>query len=255
MSESKMTAYEYLGQNSEPIPTWLKQFEKGDTFNPDNFFSSRVVFYPGSGVDGQPVKLFGSTHSNHCFVYSDYGITENALGDELDDPEHGFHGYHSFARNRLSEKDLAPDGWQPHVDPTYTPPHGQGFINTSPFGFLEILERDQQFDDNHGPSRLAILFLGADGIATYDALFCQGNDINPPFATVLQDHGFGGNYDRFGRDGLMESIATNCGIFPKMILVAKHTDAWHGYEQIPNVKPDTGGMHGNQRYLYERQEI
>ena len=39
-----------------------------------------------------------------------------------------------------------------------------------PYGFLEILELDPEFDDNCGASRLDILFHGADGIATYEAL-------------------------------------------------------------------------------------
>ena len=38
-------------------------------------------------------------------------------------------------------------------------------VARTPFGFLEVLERDHEFDDNHGARRLAILFLGADGIA------------------------------------------------------------------------------------------
>ncbi len=248
-----MTPYEFLSQIAEPIPGWLKQFKKGEVFSAKDFFSSRVVFYPGSGTDGEPVKLFGSTHCAHCFVYADYAVNQDTLETELEDPSHGFYGYNAIARLQLSEKELVPDGWQPHVDPQYTSPHGRPHINTPPFGFVAILERNQKFDDSHGPSRLAILFLGADGIASYDALFCQENEIRSPFSVVVQDHGFGGNYDRFGKGGLLESIASRCNVFPKMLLVAKDTDAWSGYEQIPDVTPDIGGMNGNSRYLFERK--
>ena len=69
---------------------------------------------------------------------------------------------------------------------------------------LEILQRESGLNDAHGPSRLAILFLGADAIATYDALFCQGDGTRSPYVVVLQDHGFGGNYDSFGEGGTLE---------------------------------------------------
>ena len=57
-----------------------------------------------------------------------------------------------------------------------------------PWGMLAILQRDEEFDDQHGPQRIAILFLGADGVATYDALFCQAQS-HPLFATTaVQDN-------------------------------------------------------------------
>ena len=48
-------AQESLAQHPEPLPRWLERFEPGDTFSRSDFFNSRVVFYPGSGHDGQPV--------------------------------------------------------------------------------------------------------------------------------------------------------------------------------------------------------
>jgi hypothetical protein len=78
---------------------------------------------------------------------------------------------------------------------------------------LEVLERDRALDDSHGAHRLAILFLGVNGIAAYKALFCQENG-TPPFAIVLQDHGTGGNYDRFGHGGSLERIAKTYDVIP-----------------------------------------
>lgn len=247
-----MTPYEYLKQISEPVPNWLAQFNNGDAFSRDHFFASRIVYYPGSGTDGQPVKLFGSTHSAHCYVFADYGTTQTDLESELDDVAHGFHGYKTLTRIQLTESELTPSGWSPHVDHRYHAPHGKGHINTAPFGFLEILERESTFDESYGAFRLAILFLGADGIATYDAFFCQQNDINLPFAVILQDHGFGGNYDQFGEGGLLASIASRCGVIPELLLVAKNTKPWEGFSRISNVTEDIGGMHNTRRYFYKR---
>ena len=64
------------------------------------------------------------------------------------------------------------------------------------------MERKPEYDEAHGPKRLAIIFLFADGIASYDALFCQSRNKCEPFGVLLQDHGFGGNYDKFGMGGI-----------------------------------------------------
>ncbi|MDZ7584247.1 MAG: hypothetical protein U0938_05380 [Thiobacillus sp.] len=252
-----MTLYEYLGNElREDIPGWLDNFRSGDRFPREQFFSSRVVYYPGSGNDGHPVKLFGSTHSAHCFVYADYGMAQNDLESKLEDPSHSFRGYHTLARLQLGERDLVPAGWSPHVQAGEAPRDRQGFaaVASAPFGFLEVLERDDEFDDNHGARRLAILFLGADGIAAYDALFCQELHHSPPFAVLLEDHGFGGNYDRFGRGGLLERIAVECDVVPRWLLAAKHTVPWNGFERVPGVDADCGGMHATPRFLHERRE-
>ena len=100
---------DYLRSRGEPIPQWLDEFENGDTFEIGQFFASRVVYYPGSGTDGQPVKLFGSSHSAHCFVYADNGIVQGDLEAELARPTRHFRGYRkplqchstvSFSRRR-----------------------------------------------------------------------------------------------------------------------------------------------------------
>jgi hypothetical protein len=251
-----MTLYEYLQRQGEHLPGRLAQLKPGDPFSRDQFFASRVVFYPGSGTDGHPVKLFGSTHSAHSFVYADYGKTQPVLEAKLGHHQHGFRGYHALARLQLRESDLVPRGWTAHVEAgDLLPDRYRGVaVADSPFGFLEVLERDEDLDENHGARRLAILFLGADGFATYDALFCQGHGDSAPFAVVLQDHGFGENYDEFGRDGLLERIARRCDVLPPWLLVAENTHPWQGFERVPDLNGDHGGMHDMLRFLYERRE-
>lgn len=61
------------------------------------------------------MKLFGSTHSAHCFVYADYGMAQDALESKLEGPSHGFRGCHTFARLQLGERDLVPAGWRHHT--------------------------------------------------------------------------------------------------------------------------------------------
>jgi hypothetical protein len=132
--------------------------------------------------------------------------------------------------------------------------HGrpETFANVAPYAFLEILERNADMDDGHGARRLAIIFLCADGIASYDALFCQRHSKAPPFAVLLQDHGFGGNWDKFGGGGLLEGIASQFRTLPKFLVVAtENTKPWAGFTVIPGVQPDKGGCWGNKRSLYQ----
>jgi len=186
----------------------------------------------------------------------DYGLTQGYLEQELGDLVHGFRGYHTLSRLQLRESDLAPSGWTPHVHAGEVPQNRHSFatVATAPFGFLEVLERDLEFDDSHGPRRLGIIFLGADAIAAYDALFCQERGTSRPFAIVLQDHGFGGNYDRFGKGGLLERISRRCGVAPQWLLVGENTDPWDGFQRVVNVEGDLGGMHNQLRFLHERRD-
>lgn len=241
----------YLRERQEPIPDWLSNFDSNSRFNSNDFMASRIVFYPGSGSDGHAVELFGSTHSAHCFVYADYGRGQTSIEQELGHESYGFRGYSTLSRVHLTEQDLTPRGWIRHIRPDEAPGYefAQKYLNRS-YGFVEILARKPEFDDSHGAARLAILFLGADGVATYDALFCQ--DHSPPvYAALIQDHGFGGSYTKFGRGGLMESIAARTRRFPQLMVCPPGTE-WADYTEIPGLPPDIGGMHRQARRLYER---
>jgi len=91
-----MTMYEYLKNDQKPTPSWLLEIKEGDKFSRDDFFSSRIVFYPGSYTDGHAVKVFGSTHTAHSFVYVDYWVTQEELETELE--QHAFLGYKNLFR-------------------------------------------------------------------------------------------------------------------------------------------------------------
>jgi len=249
-----LTIYKFLLNYRQEFPEWLGRLNQGDPFPREDFLASRIVYYPGSGTDGHPVKLFGSTHCAHCFVHVDYMKTRSRLEEQLSNPRDRFRGYRTAVRLKLRGRDLVPHGWTAHIRSDEVPGDGLGFATVAavPFGFFEVLELDESLDEKHGPVRLGILFLGADGIATYDALFCQSRKYPSPFAVVLQDHGFGGNYDRFGRGGLMERIARRCRVLPQLLLVAENTEAWQGFERIPGLNCDYGGMHNTPRVLCQR---
>ncbi|MFI0846036.1 hypothetical protein [Mesorhizobium sp. IMUNJ 23232] len=248
------TLVDALRERSVPVPDWLLNFRTGDSFPRADFFRSRIVFYPGSGTDGHPVKLFGSSHSAHCFIYADYGCTRDHLVHELEDAARGFSGYHFLERVTLGEMDLRSDSWIPHILSEEFSAHHFAAVRTNPFGFVEILERDRALDDKHGPTRLAIIFLGADGIAAYDTLFCQGDGTPAPFALIVQDHGSGGGYARFDDQSLLFRVAERCNSWPEYLLVAKNSKAWRGYDRV-EADGEPGGMHGHVRQLYRGKNL
>ena len=65
------TIIDILRQDPEPLPDWLRAGPA--SFDRNEFFGSRTVYYPGSGGDGQPVRLCALSHAAHAFVYVDHG--------------------------------------------------------------------------------------------------------------------------------------------------------------------------------------
>ncbi len=121
-----------------------------------------------------------------------------------------------------------------------------------PYARHVVLER--KADRHEGAERIAVLFLGADGHATFEAVFANRNATNL-FGFLLQEHGFGGNYDRWGKGGLCDKIMQRSKVFPKFVLTdaeecPRHADGdlYDGYQKIHGL--DRSGSRA--RDLYER---
>lgn len=251
-----ITQKEYLRANyRENMPAWLANYRKEVPLTLGGFLKSRIVYYPGSRVDGHPVEVFGGSHSAHCFVYADYSLEEPELRAEL--KQHGFLGYSIYAEKSFSRNELlgAIPFRHQHVTAEEALRAQAGyrqFATVSPFALLVVLQRKNGFGEDHGPERLAILFLGADGHAAYDAIFGNGN-AQDLFGFLQQDHGFGGNYDVFGPGGLCELISDRTGVKPLFILGADGrvtTGAWKGYRLVEDIKEN--GIPGGRRLFLRR---
>ena len=244
-----------LQQDPEPLPAWLRQPSPG--FDRKSFFGSRTVFYPGSGIDGHPVSVCARAHAAHAFVYVDYGVSKQAIRDRIHNIRGpGFRGYPVEHEEEVEEAVLRPGGWTQHVDQERL--STARFASVEPFGLYVVLRRDEDHDDSHGPERLALLFVGGDGHAAYDALYCQADGTPPPFLVVVEDYGFGGNYSSFGTRGLLERIACRCDVLPRWLLVGPRGRGgsyrpWSGYRDT-GATPEHGGMQGRPRRLFRREE-
>ena len=240
-----------LEQDPEELPGWLRA--DSVAFNRDNFFNSRTLYYPGYGDDGHPVSLCNRSHAVHAFVYVDYGVDHKTISGRVHNSNEGFRGYEVVYEEEVTEDTLRPGGWTQHVNPADLPDDRYRFVDKlfKPFAWFVVLQRDEEYYDAHGPERIACLFIGGDGHATYDALYCQDDGTPAPFLVVIQDHGSGGNYDEFGQGGILERIARQCGQLPQWLLVGKNTEPWRDYEEC-EADAEVGGMWAFPRRLYSR---
>ena len=71
-----------------------------------------------------------------------------------------------------------------------------------------------------------------------------------PWIFLLQDHGFGGNYDQFGEGGLLDAIITKNGFRPQHVICADNTHIWDGYKET-GLPPIDDGKH-HPRRLYKK---
>lgn len=243
----------------EPELDWVGPALEGRLTTPElltAFFSSRVVYYPGSGLDGHPVSVFNRSRSAHCYVYVDYGLPRGRLISAIE--RDGFLGYAPERRFDLTVTDFgrAPSDQEPHRGAARLGPGHDETI--PPYGFLQVFRRDGGYDASHGADRFVILFLFADGHAAYEALFCRPA-ARPPFAVVLQDHGFGGNWSPFGAGGELSRIAAERRVLPRYLLVARNTTPWDGYERSRGpdgapLSPAQATSYAHERFLHERPD-
>ena len=172
------------------IPTWLREVEvdaRGIITTPFREIAmlERSVYYPASGLDGNPLERLGAHFAS--FVYADYDARFDAASvrKELLSVE----GYRVLGDRVLSRDEADVTAWT----------HAPGFAGRlgRPFAQWAILERLPTFDDRHGPRRLSFLFLGADGVAAYEGLYAANGLAPAVLAIVHPGTGFGGNWTDF----------------------------------------------------------
>ena len=176
----------------QAMPDWLTDVDPdlGPLPIRDVLISS--VYYPSCGFDGSPVQYLGGNF--HSFIYVNYGVERQQMISNLGT----FKGYSLLASRDVTPDELTPYGWTPTFP---TPEDGNpqshaGWIKP-PFGVWSVLERTEEYGPEHGPDRFSLLYIGGDGVATFQALY-HGNKVAPAVVAVIQPgHGFGGNWTDF----------------------------------------------------------
>lgn len=245
----------YLSKYREEEPEYIARYLRGEQITFRDVMSSRVGYYPGSGFDGSLIKVGNKSHSVHSFLYVDYGVKRKELEDRLAQKD-SILGYHPVGQIEWQERDLLPNGQYP-IEINITPRHGQPltFVDKeeTPYCFSVIMQRDTDKGDAWGARHFVVTFLFADGIATYYQLFVREYQ-KSPWLFLLQDHGFGGNYDSFGSGGILDRIIRRYRCYPPFVMCAGNTRMWNGYEQVADAAPFLASIYDHQRCLYSREQ-
>ena len=244
----RKTITEYLKDFKEDIPNWLMKHKKGDQVNIDDLFESRIVFYPGSYMDGSPIKIINKAHYAHVYFYSDYSFKKDTLFAELE-KEDAIKGYQLIDKIDINEIKIDDFCYLDNISSELKIGMREHFYHLDPYYYLSIFERKDEYDDDHGAKRFAILHMCKDAFAIYDWAFVKRN--KAPDIIILQDHAFGGNYNSFGGHGLMHNMAKNTNIIPKYAICANNTEPWDCYRMLYDLYKEIGGCLRNPRALYQ----
>lgn len=181
---------------SSQTPQWLADINcEADMATFPHVHCLRSSFYyPSSGFDGRPIRhLAGNFHS---FVYADYGMTATELDVVLDSP--GFRGYEVVGQRQLPELLPAPN----RIFAGLSESERRRFDQNSdwikePFCRWIVLRRNSEYRDEHGPEKFSLLYLCADGIASFEALWRDRTLVPAGIAIIQPGHAFGGNWTNF----------------------------------------------------------
>lgn len=235
------------------VPTWLSDLSSVTILNepfPLHELLRDSLYYPSSGFDGDPIRhLAGNILS---FIYIDQGHSHDEFMVALKSP--GFRGYDLIAERQVTERELTPRGWQPtlpaHADGD--PSHYRDWIKR-PFCSWSVHQLCEDVPISHGPSRFSLLYLCADGVAAFQALYVANAVVPKAIAVIQPGHGFGGNWTDYTNSEKIfaRSVLGNPNGQPEILLyggygrrVYYRKPCWHDYQtQVCFVnKSDNGNI-------------
>jgi hypothetical protein len=202
------------------------------------------LYYPSSAFDGGVVKdcnTLGRSFKIENFIYCDYSVGEENFWVEQDT----FYGYHVFGSRNLTHSDLTPNGWIQVFPPGFSfhdyylcRDYWKKFINWT------VYERDPSQGENHGPKRFSVLYLGGEGVATYQALFWTNNFFPKALAIIQPGTNNGLNWTDFTNYNgpLAWVVKENPAGQPNIIYYGGHGEHniilnWPGFAQIREISP------------------
>lgn len=222
------------------------------------------------------MAIFNKSHSAHCYFFVDQEYTAPNSIEQLGRTPRGyetiFEKHYSIAEltkdsmNHLAEENLKlletkPICSGPRVYGHATVSEMQASADSKTALRLLVYERDSKLSEDHGAERFAVFCLGMEARTAFEWFYGTMFRASPPFAILLQDHGFGGDFAKcvpdhldsgFGDpDGVLYGAAKQSGL-PEFLIVAKDT-CWNGYVPVEGVDPEIGGMAGHERRLFERE--
>lgn len=173
-----------------------EEIEKGQLPHKNILWNS--LFYPSSGFDGGVIKdcnTLARQREIFSFIYCDYTAGKIALHEA----QSTFRGYHVFASRQVKKDELIPRGWKPKLPPDFDLERYESYKDLwQPFCTWIVYERDLNESEDHGPKRFSLLYIGGEGVATYQALYWSNKFVPTALAIIQPGDGFGFNWTSFG---------------------------------------------------------
>lgn len=187
----------------------LKDIEQGPI--PLNEMLANSFFYPACDNDGGIVRDCNITNKGlgiDTFIYCDYAYGEERLNEQMDT----FHGYKVFATRKLKQSDLTPNGWAPKLPPKLSMARYNTYRDAykTPFAKWIVYERVDEKGEEFGPKRFSLIYIGGEGIATYQAIYWTNNACPKAIAIIQPGHAFGINWTDFTEpNGYLHWVVAN----------------------------------------------
>jgi len=194
---------------ANPMPEWLRDIT--DTTNFDRKSAlEKSVYYPGCGMDGEPLQAYGGF--THSFVYVDYYTEKEKVISQI----YKIAGYTPLFIKEVSRHELAPlnldrverkpsdyANWRPgrNIEDVIESAKRGINLEVMPYCVWSVMQRKITVNPGHGPERFSLLFIFGEGISTYESIY-NWNRIRP-LGLILNraDLGFGRNWTVFQQRG------------------------------------------------------
>ena len=175
------------------------------------------VYYPACYSDGRPIKYCNTIWRKlgvNSFVYCDFAMSEGEAVHQLGT----INGYHVLAHRSLTRNEYIPEGWRLELGGRERNRYYDTFLGSArefpPYAHWAVFERDPGKDILHGPERFSLLYVGGEGLATFQQLYCH-HHVAPEMLCFIQCWGFAGNWTDFTAPGA--AFATTLKRHPECI--------------------------------------
>jgi len=216
-----------------------KELPSPEEYLKQNPIPGGLMYYPGSGTDYGPMKLFHELGRLDRFIHADYMATRAEAEQTT--------GW-LWERYERRVRELGPEKFRARTwEDLWHPQSRERRRNLIAQGHAF----QQEIRTGPGPRHVDFYFIFVDAIGLWPFLVRAGMK---PDVVVLQDHGFGGNWDAFGKTGKFHEEVEKAGHWPEHLLVAGNTRPWPGYEAVSRAGYQEGQMHGHVRAIYRKEK-
>lgn len=192
---------------------------------------SKSLYYPACGLDGKPMSYFNPRYELYgidTFIYCDYHIEKEEVINNLPTVL----GYESNNIEDVAIDTLITNEYLTN----FLAQRRRQYFKVVPYALIISLQRKQAFDENHGPASITLIYIGGEGISTFEGLYLA-NRVSPRAISIIRPGtGFGFNWTDFRKKHapMANVIMNNPFGCPDHFLVGFEFDWSDEYELIDN---------------------